>query len=356
MIRSTWISSIFFIFAGYVLHNDAVAAVVCGLGEKKIINANVNLNVGALDVGPEVAVGAEVYSQEYRHRAEMLDLNCTFGRENDVVHIYFEGSPHYGKYNNVSNAEYRYIYKTGLDGLGVAFYNRFARRDAGDMEALGMKSRFFVDAKTGGACNVGVSCKLDYEPLLDIVLLKVGEVKSGLLRDIPPLFMRVQAGNATHTVFRMNISSNLSIVSKTCLARPVEVNIGEHSTRVFSGIGSTAPSKDFSIELTNCPAFSGSGKKTLKFRIDPVLPAHSASNGVLRLENSGKNAATGVGVQIVTVKDSPLFLGKIQDSSLPLRSTEASYSIPLRARYIQTESKVTPGGAKSTASFTIIYQ
>ncbi|WLI32614.1 fimbrial protein [Pseudomonas sp. FP818] len=40
----------------------------------------------------------------------------------------------------------------------------------------------------------------------------------------------------------------------------------------------------------------------------------------------------------------------------PCAPTRGSYTIPLRARYLQTASKVTPGPANASATFTIIYQ
>jgi type 1 fimbria pilin len=37
-------------------------------------------------------------------------------------------------------------------------------------------------------------------------------------------------------------------------------------------------------------------------------------------------------------------------------SYESSYNIRLRARYLQTANRVTPGPANASATFTIIYQ
>ena len=70
----------------------------------------------------------------------------------------------------------------------------------------------------------------------------------------------------------------------------------------------------------------------------------------------GAPAATGVGVQVATSNGTPVPLATNRASGLTLRTTEGSYSIPLRARYLQTANTVTPGPANASATFTIIYQ
>ncbi|MGY1449365.1 fimbrial protein [Pseudomonas chlororaphis] len=346
MRRSVWIRAVLLFVAGCAVVNGAMARVKCTT-EKGQVNTMV-LDVHQLDAGPKVPLG-EVYSNEYKG-SDFPGLNCIFDSANEYLGVYFIPSSDVG-------GDASKIYKTNVGGLGISFINGRVNpnRDASVTETLTMKD--FVDANTHGDCKAKAQCKLYYESKLKIVLVKTGSVKPGQIIDFPNIYMIFE--DTLQRIFTLVINSDISVISKTCLANPVEVNMGAYSTRVFTGIGSTAPSKDFSIELTNCPAFDGPGKKNLKFRIDPVLSALNASNGVLRLDASastaGTGAASGVGIQIVTAQDSPLPLGMDQDSGLPLRNTEANYSIPLRARYLQTDSKVTPGPAKATANFTIIY-
>lgn len=351
MRRSVWIKAALLFVAGCVVVNGAMARVQCErMGN--LTELSMELNVQKLDVGPNVPIGSEVYSEEYSGRESSFGLTCVFDNKDEATYLLWSLTHDAGV--GVVQGGKR-VYKTSVDGLGVYFINSMTGKDIRNPENLKMSNDFY-DAKSGGKCNVKAKCELFYKPRIKIVLVKTGSVKSGPIVDIPSVLVETEFGQR---LFRLSIVSNASVVSKTCLVSPVQVNMGGHSTRVFTGIGSTAPSKDFSIELTNCPAFNRVGKNVLKFRIDPVLPALNASNGVLRLNASasttGTRAASGVGIQIVTTKDSPLFLGQDQDSGLSLRSTEASYSIPLRARYLQTESKVTPGPAKAEAKFTIIY-
>ena len=100
-------------------------------------------------------------------------------------------------------------------------------------------------------------------------------------------------------------------------------------------------------------------RNTLQYRIDPARTAINTNNGVLSLDPGATGsapAATGVGVQVQNRNGNSVILGANQSSGLTLRPNEGSYTIPLRARYLQTASKVTPGPANASATFTIIYQ
>lgn len=344
----------FLLVAGITVANGAVAAVSCKTGSYGQ-NDVVVLNVDRLDAGP-VELGGELYRQDYENFSTSPDLNCIFDQADETVQLYFT-PPSESPMNVLQTPEHKNIYETGLRGVGVSYINRQTKGAAFDSQFLTM-SRHFVDAKTGGACKAKALCKLDYHTTIRIVLLKTGPVAPGRVTKIPDLQMTTLSGKIPF--FRIRFNLNVSVVSKTCLAKPVIVNMGAHSTRAFTGIGSTAPSKDFLIELTDCPAFNNSSNRVLKYRIDPVLPAYNVSNGILRLNASTlsaeSHAASGVGVQVVTNKDIPLPLGVKLDSGIPLRNFGTGYSIPLRARYIQTESKVIPGPANATANFTIIYE
>lgn len=85
----------------------------------------------------------------------------------------------------------------------------------------------------------------------------------------------------------------------------------------------------------------------------------NASLGILSLNPSapGDNpAATGVGVQVADSAGTPLPLATLRASGITPRAEEgASYSIPLKARYIQTGNSITAGPANATTTFTLNY-
>ena len=186
----------------------------------------------------------------------------------------------------------------------------------------------------------------------------------------------------------MGISGNLNIVSRTCSTPNVTVPMGTHKVSAFKSVNTGTVWKDFSIALTNCPAFYGlygwgngpvgtlsggvnpsSSNKltsagtmsasTVYLRIDSLGNAIDPAKGLLGLdpEAQGKLAsATGVGVQIAGPDGTPIVLAQARATGLTLWNSSASYSIPLRARYLQTKAITTPGPANASATFTLIYQ
>ncbi|WP_171820038.1 fimbrial protein [Pseudomonas chlororaphis] len=179
---------------------------------------------------------------------------------------------------------------------------------------------------------------------------------------------------------RVSLTGSINIVSRTCSTPDVTVAMGTHQLSEFSGVNSATPWKDFSIALNNCPAFhgiySGTGPRwlsdgtsnnldsrtnnLLRLRLDPVRTAINPGQGILSLDPSapgGAAAASGIGLQVADSHGGALPLATLRPSGITPRATEgASYSIPLKARYIQTAGSVTAGPANASAVFTINYQ
>lgn len=78
----------------------------------------------------------------------------------------------------------------------------------------------------------------------------------------------------------------------------------------------------------------------------------NASLGILNLEKSS-DAASGVGVQVL-YNNAPAALNTRILTSIT--ATSGDYNIPLKARYYQNQTSVTPGRADATATFTMTYQ
>lgn len=280
-----------------------------------------------------------------------------------------------------SNGKYaNKVYRTGIRGLGVAF------------NSIGRTMPWASTTAPDNWCKPGNrSCVMRAEKLksltsFELVLIKIGDVEQGLLlgTNLPMVSTYIHFNNIKMALFSMGVSGNIQIVSRTCNTPDVVVPMGTHLTKEFTGLNSSTGWKDFSIALNNCPAFHGtystnaptwtsqggawptgvgtSGSRnnnSLLFRIDAARAPINAPNGVLSLDPSatdGPPAASGVGIQIATANNAPMPFGTNQSSGLNLRTSEGSYSIPLRARYLQTGNQVTPGPANASATFTITYQ
>jgi len=128
----------------------------------------------------------------------------------------------------------------------------------------------------------------------------------------------------------------------------IVVPMGQAKNTDFSGVGSTSGDADFSIAL-NCDAAT---------RVNITLAAGSAgaadsAQGILNLNSGSGDTAGGVGVQVL-YNSSPVALGTRFFTSTT--AADGPSSLPFKARYYQTQAKVTPGKADATATFTMTYQ
>ncbi|MNJ32280.1 Type-1 fimbrial protein, A chain precursor [compost metagenome] len=334
------------------------------------------LQISAINVGRDLPLGTEVFRQTFMVLASQRStVVCEFAPfqrwfQYTVSAVYPKANWSTGPYANK-------VYKTDIPGIGVVFKN----------ELDGVLP--MTTAKSSVTCTAGYQCvqvvsreKSSFE----LVLIKIGDVSPGVLRGsrLPQLTLQGYFGDARMLLYKVNHSGDIQIVANTCKTPDVLVPMGTHLSKTFTKVGSATGWKEFNIALNNCPAFHGiyaendsswisqGGKNpggdgypgyrtqnNLQLRIDPARPAINASNGVLSLDPGGSGsapAATGIGVQIADRYSNPLPLATVRSSNIYLREYESNYTIPLRARYLQTSSKVTPGPANASATFTLIYQ
>lgn len=321
---------------------------------------------GNLTVGRDVPLGAEIYRQTFTS-AVNYTIACSAGIYNietrrslpvtPLALSSWAGTPYGG-----------HVYQTGVPGIGVAIW--FA--------GTPLPSSSNVANCGGGTsgCNLNITGALSF----DMSFIKIGNVSPGTIQgsSLPTMTQsRVSSNNLA--VQRVNFSGSINIVSRTCSTPDVNVPMGSHMLSEFSGPNTFTQWKDFSIALNNCPAFNGyyqaSGPRwasdgtvsnldsrknnVLQVRLDPTRTPLNASLGILSLNPSAPGddpAATGVGVQVADSHATPMPLSTLRASGITTRAEEgASYSIPLKARYLQTESSITAGPANATATFTINY-
>lgn len=333
------------------------------------------LQISSISVGRDVPVGTEVYRQKFSMASgQAVKVQCKYAPfvmwtdmtvESQYALTNWSTGPYAGK-----------VYKTAVPGLGIAF-----KRNSGQLLP-------WQSSKQQAICNAGFNCDVPFEgpSNFELILIKIGDISPGVLmgNTLPIISLFGNLGDTRMLGFKMGVSGNIQIVSRTCSTPDVTVPMGTHQAKTFTGINTSSGWVDFAIQLNNCPAFTGtfsttgpgwisqSGNSpsgtgtsgilvnnTLQYRVDPARAAFNAGNGVLNLDpmTAGSSpAATGVGLQIATLNGNGLPLSKNQNSGLVLQTTDSSYSIRLRARYLQTQAKVTPGPANASATFTIIYQ
>ncbi|WP_104656220.1 fimbrial protein [Ralstonia insidiosa] len=321
------------------------------------------LTITNLTVGRDVPDGTEIYRQTVTPQGGAVV--CTAG-----THVYEEReltvqplpvTPwNTGQYAGK-------VYGTGVPGIGVAVWR------VNDIYPM---TPFDRGIQTGATSTFPGSYMG-----LSMSLIKIGPVSPGIINgaSLPTGQWRWNDGTKRLVLATINFSGSIRIVAQTCTTPDVNVDMGQHQTKAFTGAGSATPWRDFNIGLQNCPAFygaratvqtvdtAGSWSSTpamqgnvIRFSLSPTTPVVDPVQGIVALAPtaSGPAAATGVGLQIANASNMPVSFNTVMPSGLALGTTSgASYSIPLRARYIQTGSAApTPGPANTSVMFTINYQ
>lgn len=149
---------------------------------------------------------------------------------------------------------------------------------------------------------------------------------------------------STFSIAAFSVKNTLSCAMNTTV---ISVPMGTVEKREFNGPGTwpgNANTRNFNISL-NCNA-------GIRVNLQIDGNAQNASQGILNL-NGGTDSASGVGIQLLH-KNAPLPLSTVITTGTAV--TEGEYSIPLQARYLQTQSTVTPGSANSSATISLTYQ
>jgi type 1 fimbria pilin len=184
----------------------------------------------------------------------------------------------------------------------------------------------------------------------------------------------LMSGDAITRVYTGRFVGTLNIVAKTCTTPDVDVDLGEHLVSELSGVGTATKWVDVPVRLQNCPAFHGayrldltedSGFTTrattaneIQYRVDATTTVIDASRSIMALKDAdAATSAKGMGIQVAQAANESIGFGTTRASGLTLTATDGrNYTIPLRARYVQTGPAVSGGQADGQATVTFVYQ
>ncbi|SDB90904.1 fimbrial protein [Acinetobacter boissieri] len=168
--------------------------------------------------------------------------------------------------------------------------------------------------------------------------------------NMPFLTSTIYANTASISSASCMIQGN---VNKTVIL-PTVVNTG------FKSIGSTQGEQAFNVSiLCNGGSTASNYSENSQISLSFGFTAENSNPRVIANTANSTKKALGVGVQLlsdyknqnkVITNGSQLDLGSVATNQ------NAQYDIPLRARYYQTDNKVTAGEVKGLATLTIEYQ
>ncbi|WP_337264248.1 MULTISPECIES: fimbrial protein [unclassified Serratia (in: enterobacteria)] len=355
-----------------VVSSNASLALTCNLSPTEgALVTTAPLQGGNIFIGPDAANGTVLYNL-YFNPSRRITVNCdtpstayrptiswTFSSTPRPLSSW-SGSPYGGK-----------VYETGLPGVGVAVRNA-------------SNAIPFTNNPWGGTTTGANNWLAQNGFEFDLVFLKIGNITPGTINsaNLPTVQIYFQTPLTPQIgVTTVTFTGLLNITSSTCTTPDVNVPLGTYDiNNTFKTVGDTTPWVDASIKLTNCPRFYGTLNDVQKTYTAPggspagVGPAITNRLGLVLNPNTsiidntkgimavtpGTPSASGIGIQMAhgNVGDAAtnfiVFGGAGINYSMP-NSTTTGYVLPMRARYIQTSSSVTPGKANGSVTFTINY-
>lgn len=311
-----------------------------------------------ISVPPDMPVGSEIYRIRVASQGDVGDAGITCSAAESFYWGFDYADTSYPESSGLSPYGGR-MYGTNLPGVSVVY----------------LASKGFPYQYTPGVYS---QLLMRDNPLaIEFVLIKTGDVQPGVVdgTSLPTaLFSGGQSGDM-HEFLKYRLSGQVMVTVPTCQIESPEktVQMGSHViSRTFTGIGSTTAWQDASIRLINCPTFFGSRGRpaglttygiapvnaniwALSFQ--PVFGTLDDAQGIIKLDDSGVDDASGVGIQLATAENESSFINLTAELSGDFpQDGIASVTIPIFARYIQMENQVTPGRADSSIIYNLEYR
>lgn len=321
---------------------------------------------GSISVPADIPIGREIYRLKVSLANQgKVKVDCTSAGQ------FYSGFSYLTTPSPVSTYSST-VYETGVPGIGVKF-------------TRGNNAADFPSTTTSTVCISVKSCLyLDGWPAESrFTLVKTAStVTPGtvLASKLPTaIYAYGQNGNMVN-IYKISLTGSLQVTAPTCNITPVSqsmtVNMGKHLNTDFTGKGSATGWKKASIQLINCGQFFGNTRPgyfsgTLdgdsytpiallsNFLTVTLTPRNGtasttdAANGIMKIDEYASKA-TGVGIQLSSTESTSGLINLTSGISQNLPKTGTStVTIPLYARYIQTENSVTAGIADGRLEYII---
>lgn len=253
------------------------------------------------------------------------------------------------------------VYATNVPGIGIKVIGK--NNQSGAVPNPPSVYRFLT--AVGAAAEYTIDNSWGYQ------LIKTGPVTAGTLSFSGAVAASWISSSPTSVtgagwvispilVNSLYINGSTNVVIPTCTTPNVNVAMPTIYKSALKGVGTSAGTTSFNIALNNCPA----GMNSIQYEINPATTVVSSADAVVALD--GTSTASGVGVQLLDNDSNPLTaakgfqsmatLGSAPGSGTYNPSTGGNYTIPLKARYYQTATTVSPGSVNTEMTFTMTYQ
>lgn len=338
--------------------STSVLATGCHSALAEIEEKAASLGNLIISVPPDMPVGSEIYRIRVASPADVGNAGIVCSASENFYWSFAYADASYPESSGASPYGGR-MYETNLPGVSVVY----------------LASKGFPYQYTPGVYS---EMLLKDSPLtIEFVLIKTGAVQPGAIlgANLPAaVFSGGQSGDM-HEFLRYRLNGQITVTVPTCQIQTPDkvVQMGNHLiSGTFTRIGATTAWEDASIRLINCPTFYGSrgrsesltyyGIAPVKTNIwalslQPVFGTLDDTQGIISIDSSGTESASGIGIQLATAQNESSFIRLSAELSGDFPTDGmASMTIPIFARYIQTETHVTPGRADSSIIYQLEYR
>lgn len=342
---------------------------------------------GAIHVGVDMPIGAVVYQGQIDYANTVINYECgaDFSKDPDRT-VYFKerqeikllstaGTPVTGAGIPTN------VFRTNNPGLGIVFYANRNKENTLPLNVpkLSWEGQRYLNKNMTG---LGYWAK----PILHYSIIKIGPIQPGVfnLTNIARMQLDVNFPDKNEVIAPefpavnsyFEVTGSITVTSSSCKTQDYAVQLGKHETSTLPNKGDTTKWINSDIILTNCPAFRGyySGGKgnvytsengqtfpdrdpnELRVTIKPVNPAIPAYPGTFKI-NDVPGAAKGVGIQLAfgDVGEDFVKFNTPTAFAQPITEKAGVVSVPLRARYIRVDDRISAGRADGAATFMIEY-
>jgi type 1 fimbria pilin len=185
---------------------------------------------------------------------------------------------------------------------------------------------------------------------IELIKTSSAPVKGGLLASGTLVYFKSLEDGVTFA--QLDLTGNNAIVPVACsiMTPSLTFPIGDVLVETFSGVIGTTPRQGGNTQNLglDCDAAAN-----INISLSGIQNPDVETSSVLALTGQGnEGVAKGVGVQLL-YNDVPLEL----NNRIVLKpSTGGQESLPITARYYQTQTEVTPGTANASATLNLTYQ
>ncbi|CAG2145607.1 putative major fimbrial protein SthE [Ralstonia mannitolilytica] len=307
------------------------------------VTSDTLLQPKAMSVQRDLPVGSVI--------AEVVsDVKSTFRCTNSEPRLSFQetGVKAFGTY--VGDFDGKRVYSTNIEGIGYAVAGTPISQCAG--------KTYWVDGIETTNVDHNVYCKVNgmfgVQPMTAKAVVRfyktAATTGTGTItaRQVGSFILKNDKSTWFTPEAKISISAfDVSSVSCTLGSTAINVKMGDVPVGAFKGVGTwpdSARTKAFDIPLTCSQGAS------INLKLDGT--AYDTTKGMLKLDEA-TNPAKGVAIQLL-YDNQPVELAK--SFKWQTASEDGTYAIPLKARYVQTDSNITPGAANGSATFTLTYQ